>query len=180
MAKQRVGYFEDRKDPEAQCSRCRLCELICASHHHRVGNPRRGNIRVVSLGKGVDIPVSCLNCSDAPCMNVCPTGALYRKETDGMVLVRADVCIGCSMCVSVCPAGAVTLDPMEGTASKCDLCGGEPRCVAYCPAQVLRLTDADLVSRKKMRAFAQSLVFTDAERADAERTDENQAAKGRG
>ncbi|MBA4422547.1 MAG: hypothetical protein C0390_05510 [Syntrophus sp. (in: bacteria)] len=91
-------------------------------------------------------------------MNICPTGALYRKETDGMVLVHDDVCIGCSMCVSVCPAGAVTLDPVDGTATKCDLCGGEPRCVAYCPAKVLRLTDSDLVSRKRMRTYARSLV----------------------
>lgn len=158
MARQRVGYFEDRTDPEAQCSRCRMCELICAFHHHRVGNPRRAKIKVVSLGKGADIPVTCLNCTDAPCMNICPTGALYRKEADGMVLVRGDACIGCSMCVSVCPAGAVTLDPMEGTVSKCDLCGGDPRCVAYCPAKVLRLTDADQVSRRKMRAYARSLV----------------------
>jgi len=171
VAKERIGYFENRKDPEAQCSRCRLCELICAFHHHRVGNPRRGMIKVVSLGKGVDIPVSCLNCTDAPCMSVCPTGALYRKEADGMVLVRADVCIGCSMCVSVCPAGAITLDSVDGTASKCDLCGGEPQCVAYCPAKVLRLTDADLVSRKKMRAFARSLASVDADRADENRTE---------
>jgi Fe-S-cluster-containing hydrogenase component 2 len=91
-------------------------------------------------------------------MNICPTGALYRKEKDGMVLVRSDVCIGCAMCVSVCPAGAITLDLMEGTATKCDLCDGEPRCVAYCPAKVLRLTDAEQVSGKRMRAFARSLV----------------------
>jgi len=90
-------------------------------------------------------------------MNICPTGALYRKETDGMVLVRSDVCIGCAMCVSVCPAGAITLDLVEGTAAKCDLCGGEPRCVAYCPAKVLRLTDAEEVSGKRMRTFARSL-----------------------
>ena len=126
VAKQRVGYFEDLNDPEAQCSRCRLCELICAFHHHQVGNPRRGKIRVVSLGKGADIPVSCLNCTDAPCMNICPTGALYRKETDGMVLVRDDVCIGCSMCVSVCPAGAVTLDPVEALRQNATSAAGNP------------------------------------------------------
>jgi Fe-S-cluster-containing hydrogenase component 2 len=89
-----------------------------------------------------------------------------------MILVRDDVCIGCSMCVSVCPAGAITLDPVDGTASKCDLCGGEPRCVAYCPAKVLRLTDADLVSRKRMRTFAQSLANADANRADENRAEE--------
>ena len=57
MAKQRVGYFEDLKDPEAQCSRCRMCELICAFHHHQIGNPRRGKIKVIALGKGSDIPI---------------------------------------------------------------------------------------------------------------------------
>jgi carbon-monoxide dehydrogenase iron sulfur subunit len=164
VAKQRVGYFEDLKDPEAQCSRCRLCELICAFHHHQVGNPRRGKIKVISLGKGIDIPVVCLNCGDAPCMNVCPTGALRREGKDGMVLVRSDICIGCSMCVSVCPAGAITLDQVEGTASKCDLCAGDPQCVAYCPAKVLRLTDAEMVSGKRMRMFARSLVNAEEDR----------------
>ncbi len=99
-------------------------------------------------------------------MNICPTGALYREQRDGMVLVRTDVCIGCAMCVSVCPAGAMTLDPVDGRASKCDLCGGEPRCVAYCPAKVLRLTDADLVSRKRMRTFARSLAAVEEGRSE--------------
>ena len=106
-------------------------------------------------------------------MNICPTGALYRDRQDGMVLVRSDVCIGCAMCVSVCPAGAVTLDPVEGTASKCDLCGGDPQCVAYCPAKVLRLTDADLVSRKKMRSYARSLVTTEEKWAEENRTEKD-------
>jgi Fe-S-cluster-containing hydrogenase component 2 len=86
-----------------------------------------------------------------------------------MVLVHGDTCIGCSMCVSVCPAGAITLDPVEGTASKCDLCGGEPQCIAYCPAKVLRLADADLVSRKRMRTYARSLVNLDDERVEEDR-----------
>lgn len=180
MTKQRVGYFENREDPEAQCSRCRMCELICAFHHHRVGNPRRARIKIVSLGKGADIPITCLNCADAPCMNICPTGALHRAEEDGMVLCADDVCIGCSMCVSVCPAGAVTLDPVEGTASKCDLCGGDPQCVAYCPAKVLRLTDAEVVSRRKMRSFARSLVSGGEPPAEEERKRQTETKTGRG
>jgi Fe-S-cluster-containing hydrogenase component 2 len=75
------------------------------------------------------------------------------------------------MCVSVCPAGAITLDLVEGTASKCDLCGGEPKCVTYCPAKVLRLTDADLVSRKRMRTYARSLVSADENRAEEGRNE---------
>ncbi len=134
-----------------------MCELMCAFHHHHVGNPRRGRIKIIVLGKGQDIPVTCFNCQDPPCMNICPTGALSRKETDGMVLVNPDLCIGCAMCVNICPAGAVTLDPVEGVASKCDLCGGDPQCVTYCPAKVLKLTDAGQLASHRMREFAKFL-----------------------
>lgn len=157
MARQRISYFENRKDPENVCSRCRMCELMCAFHHHQVGNPKRGRIKVIVLGKGEDIPVTCLNCEDPPCMNICPTGALHRAETDGMVNVNGDLCIGCAMCVNVCPAGAITLDPVEGVASKCDLCGGDPQCVAYCPARVLKLTDAGQLASHRMKEFAKFL-----------------------
>ena len=157
MAKERIGYFENRKDPEKICSRCRMCELMCAFHHHQVGNPRRSRIKVVVLGRGEDVPVTCLNCQDPPCMNICPTGALYRKETDGMALVNEDLCIGCAMCVNVCPVGAVILDPVDGVASKCDLCGGDPQCIAYCPAKVLKLTDGGHLASHRMREFARFL-----------------------
>jgi carbon-monoxide dehydrogenase iron sulfur subunit len=161
MAKQKIGYFECREDPEKICSRCRMCELMCAFHHHQVGNPRRSRIKVIALGRGVDLPVTCLNCEDAPCMKICPTGALHRKEKDGMVLVNGDLCIGCAMCVNACPIGAITLDPMDGTASKCDLCNGDPQCVAYCPARVLKLTDAGRIASHRMREFAKFLKTAD-------------------
>lgn len=158
MAKQRIGYFEDSQDPEAMCSRCRMCELICAFHHHQVGNPRRGRIRVIVLGKGEDIPVTCLNCEDPPCLKICPTGALHRLQPEGMVTVNPDSCIGCAMCVNVCPVGAVTIDPVEGTASKCDLCQGDPQCVLYCPAKVLRLTDTEHQAHFRRKGYARSLI----------------------
>ncbi len=161
MGRKRIGYFENRNDPEGVCSRCRMCELICAFYHHQVGNPRRGRIKVIGLGKGEDIPVTCMNCEDPPCVNVCPTGALHRAEVDGMVLVKEDLCIGCAMCVNVCPVGAVTLDPVLGMASKCDLCQGDPQCVLYCPAQVLKLTDAGQLARHRMKEFAKFLRTAD-------------------
>ena len=158
MAKQRIGYFENRQDPESICSRCRMCELVCTFYHHQVGNPRRSRIKVIPLGQGEDIPVTCLNCEDPPCLKICPTGALHRVQPDDMVMVKPDVCIGCAMCVNVCPIGAVTLDPVEGTASKCDLCRGEPQCVLYCPAKVLRQTDAEHQAHHRKKAYARSLV----------------------
>lgn len=74
-----------------------------------------------------------------------------------MVEVNKNVCVGCLMCVNVCPVGAITLDPVEGVASKCDLCQGDPQCVAYCPAKVLKLTDADQLARHRMKGYAKLL-----------------------
>jgi carbon-monoxide dehydrogenase iron sulfur subunit len=158
VTKQRIGYFENIEDPESICSRCRMCELICAFHHHQVGNPRRSRIRVISLGRGEDIPVTCLNCEDPPCLRICPTGALRRLQPDGMVEVDPDTCIGCAMCVNVCPIGAVTIDPVDGTAAKCDLCQGDPQCVLYCPAKVLRLTDAEHQAHHRQKSYVRSLI----------------------
>jgi len=157
LIRKRIAYFENRQDPESVCSRCRMCELICSFHHHQVGNPGRACIRVIALGQGEDIPVTCLNCEKPPCLDICPTGALHRDESVGMVLVQQDLCIGCAMCVNVCPVGAVTLDLVEGVAAKCDLCEGDPQCVAYCPAKVLKLTDAGQFAKYRMKEFAKFL-----------------------
>lgn len=158
MNKKRIGYFESAMDIEKACSRCRMCELICTFTHHQVANPSRSRIHVVSLEKGIDMPVTCLNCHDAPCVNICPTGAMNRDFSDAMVTVNPDLCIGCGMCVDACPIGAVYLDQEEGTASKCDLCGGDPQCVRYCPPGVLQLTDAVKTSRYRMKMYIRSLV----------------------
>jgi carbon-monoxide dehydrogenase iron sulfur subunit len=154
LSRKRIGYVENRQDPEGMCCRCRMCELICAFHHHQVGNPRRGRIQVMALGRGEDIPVTCQNCEDPPCLKICPTGTLHRPDPEGMVQVREERCIGCAMCVNACPVGAITLDPVSGLASKCDLCEGDPQCVQYCPAKVLKLTDAGQLARHRMREYA--------------------------
>ena len=82
-------------------------------------------------------PVLCNHCKDAPCVNVCPTNASYKRE-DGIVLIDHDKCVGCKYCAVACPYGARTFDEETGLVDKCWLCldwvlgGGLPACVQAC------------------------------------------------
>ena len=93
----------------------------------------------------VHFPKSCLHCDDAPCVTVCPTGASYKRVEDGIVLVDADLCIGCKLCSWACPYGAREYDADAGVMKKCTLCVDKiynqnlspesrvPACVSACP-----------------------------------------------
>ena len=94
----------------------------------------------------IHFPKSCLHCDEAPCVTVCPTGASYKREEDGIVLVNEDWCIGCGLCAWACPYGAREMDEVAGVMKKCTLCvdriynenlaeeDREPACVRSCPA----------------------------------------------
>ena len=74
------------------------------------------------------------DCEGHPCIAACPVAAI--TESEGMVLIDAEACIGCSACVRVCPYGAIRMD--DGVAWKCDLCGGDPACVKECVTEALK------------------------------------------
>ena len=98
-------------------------------------------------------PRSCLHCDDAACVTVCPTGASYKRETDGIVLVNEDKCIGCKLCSWACPYGAREYDIYEGVMKKCTLCIDRiynknldvedrvPACVLCCPTSARHYGD---------------------------------------
>src|SRR5690348_165608 len=75
----------------------------------------------------------CKHCTDAACLNVCPTGALFRTEF-GTVVVQEDICNGCGYCVPACPFGVLAKREDDGRVWKCTLCydrlkdGMEPAC----------------------------------------------------
>jgi formate dehydrogenase iron-sulfur subunit len=75
----------------------------------------------------------CKHCANAPCLEVCPTGAIFRTEFD-TVVVQGDICNGCGYCVPACPFGVIELSKADGKAHKCTLCydrmkgGFEPAC----------------------------------------------------
>ena len=99
----------------------------------------------VKGSKTVHFPKSCLHCDDAPCVTVCPTGASYKRDEDGIVLVNAETCIGCKLCSWACPYGAREYDETAGVMKKCTLCVDKiynenlpenerlPACVSSCP-----------------------------------------------
>jgi formate dehydrogenase iron-sulfur subunit len=85
----------------------------------------------------------CKHCTHAGCLDVCPTGALFRTEF-GTVVVQQDICNGCGYCVSGCPYGVIQRREGDGRAWKCTLCydrlhdGLEPACAKACPTDSIQ------------------------------------------
>src|SRR4029453_14714592 len=90
----------------------------------------------------------CKHCTHAGCLDVCPTGALFRTEF-GTVVVQPDICNGCGYCVSGCPYGVIQRREGDGRAWKCTLCydrlkdGQEPACAHACPTKSIQYGDLD-------------------------------------
>jgi formate dehydrogenase iron-sulfur subunit len=90
----------------------------------------------------------CKHCTHAGCLDVCPTGALFRTEF-GTVVVQQDICNGCGYCVSGCPYGVIDRRPGDGRAQKCTLCydrlrgGLEPACAKACPTDSIQFGPLD-------------------------------------
>jgi formate dehydrogenase iron-sulfur subunit len=102
----------------------------------------------------------CKHCSPAPCLEACPTGAIFRTEFD-TVVVQQDICNGCGYCVPACPFGVVEVSEDDGKAHKCTLCydrlkgGLEPACAKSCPTDSIQFGEiGDLVARAEERVEA--------------------------
>jgi len=103
----------------------------------------------------------CKHCTDAACLDVCPTGALFRTEL-GTVVVQQDVCNGCGYCVAACPFGVIGRReredvPGHGLAQKCTLCydrtrdGIEPACAKACPTESIQFGDLEELRERAAR-----------------------------
>jgi formate dehydrogenase iron-sulfur subunit len=85
----------------------------------------------------------CKHCTSAACLEVCPTGALFRTEF-GTVVVQQDICNGCGYCVPACPFGVIERREGDGRVFKCTLCydrlkdGMEPACAHACPTKSIQ------------------------------------------
>ncbi|HWH92825.1 MAG TPA: 4Fe-4S dicluster domain-containing protein [Baekduia sp.] len=103
---------------------------------------------VADMDRWVFMSDVCKHCTNAGCMDACPTGALIRTEFE-TVVVQADVCNGCGYCIPSCPFGVIDRDHDDGRAAKCTLCydrlqdGMEPACAKACPTDSIQFGPYD-------------------------------------
>ena len=142
----------------SKCGDCDACVTACRDENGWDGHGRPATdaqwIRKVTLtdrqtGHVQALPLMCQHCADPPCVDVCPTGASF-KRADGIVLVDKHICIGCRYCMMACPYQARSFVHEDvtnqkhhaprgkGTVESCTLCvhrvdaGGIPACVEAC------------------------------------------------
>jgi formate dehydrogenase iron-sulfur subunit len=177
---QAVGFFTDT----TVCIGCKACEVAC---HQWNALPARNGGSVPLSGLSYDNTVSfsdvdwrhvkfveqfdatrsqarwlmmsdvCKHCVNAPCLEMCPTGAIIRTEFD-TVYIQEPVCNGCRDCITACPFGVIHVSDTEHIARKCTLCydrlqnGLVPACAQACPTRSIQFGPiAELTARAKQR-----------------------------
>jgi len=126
-----------------RCTGCHGCTVACKSENDIPLGYSKSWVEYIEKGEFPNVgrsflPRLCNQCSEPSCVDVCPTGATFKREEDGIVVVDADKCIGCKYCIQACPYDARYVNPETGTVDKCDFClhrvsqGLVPSCVNTC------------------------------------------------
>jgi len=174
----RLGFFTDT----SVCIGCKACEVACkewnlvpeagplaltGDSYDNTGALGANSWRHVAFVEqdgehGLRWLMSsdvCKHCSSAACLEVCPTGALFRTEF-GTVVVQADVCNGCGYCVPACPFGVIERREDDGRVFKCTLCydrlkdGMQPACASACPTDSIQFGPLDELRERADRRLA--------------------------
>jgi Fe-S-cluster-containing hydrogenase component 2 len=142
-----------------KCTGCRLCENVCSVQNEGVCNPALARIKIVKWEwEGVQIPTLCQQCLEPACQKVCPVKAISKDKELGCMKIDQDRCIGCRLCLTYCPLGAVVYDASSQKVAKCELCDGDPVCVKYCETKAIQFVDASLADMKKKRSLGATIL----------------------
>ncbi len=145
----RFGFVLDQR----RCIGCHACTVACKAEHGVELGVFRTWVKYIETGEFPETRrhfsvLRCNQCTDAPCVEVCPVTALYKRE-DGIVDFDNERCIGCKACMNACPYDALYIDPESQTAAKCNFCahkvdvGLKPACETVCPAEAIISGDLD-------------------------------------
>jgi formate dehydrogenase iron-sulfur subunit len=175
-----MGFFTDT----SVCIGCKACEVACKEWNNvpddglnllgmsfdNTGNLSANTWRHVAFieqPRANDSDISwlmmsdvCKHCTHAACLDVCPTGALFRTEF-GTVVVQEDVCNGCGYCIPACPFGVIDQRKDDGRAWKCTLCydrigdGLTPACAKACPTESIQYGALDELRERAERRVEQ-------------------------
>ncbi|HEX9133337.1 MAG TPA: 4Fe-4S dicluster domain-containing protein, partial [Ktedonobacteraceae bacterium] len=155
---------------QRKCIGCHACTVACKAEHDIPIGVYRTWVKYIEKG---EFPNSrryflvnrCNHCDDAPCVAICPTRALFKRE-DGIVDFDSQRCIGCKSCMQACPYDALYIDPYSHTAAKCNYCahrtevGIEPACVVVCPERAIIAGDLHNPGTEIARIIAREPVRT--------------------
>ncbi len=160
MGKQ-MGFYIDQQS----CIGCYTCQIACKDkndlddgqlwrkvHEFNGGSTDIENEVFRSNVYGYWLSMACNHCEHPKCVENCPTGAMHKREEDGIVLVDRESCIGCGYCVWSCPYGAPKL--IDKLSSKCNFCvdllkeGKKPACVGACFMRALDYGPLDELKEK--------------------------------
>ncbi|MBI2957629.1 MAG: 4Fe-4S dicluster domain-containing protein [Chloroflexi bacterium] len=156
-----MGFYFD----QTRCTGCYTCIVACKDWHDVPAGPAAWR-QVATFEKGrypelfvAHLATSCYHCASPACADACPTGAITKREADGVVVVDREACLGhdrCDMCFQACPYGAPQFGAEENAKmQKCNFCvdrlaeGKLPICVAGCP---MRALDSGPLEQMKARA----------------------------
>jgi Fe-S-cluster-containing dehydrogenase component/formate-dependent nitrite reductase membrane component NrfD len=145
----RYGFVIDQR----KCIGCHACTVACKEENRVPLGAFRTWVKYIERGTFPNTRryfsvLRCNHCDSAPCVTICPTVALYRRD-DGIVDFDGARCIGCKSCMQACPYDALYIDPETLTAAKCNYCahrvevGLEPACVIVCPERAIIAGDLD-------------------------------------
>lgn len=139
-----------------KCRECDECAVDCIYGFHPV------NRGLVSLHEAAVFQFTCRHCVDAPCIAICPAGALERNE-EGIVERALNLCVACKSCVVTCPFGTMMNHFFAFKAPVCDLCHFDDktstlRCIETCPKQALAFTDEGPDEKKHIHALNEKVL----------------------